>query len=186
MVCMDSLKDADLLFVARGVPNAITEVTQGVDGLKIDHVGIYVRIDSVDYVLEACPPAVRLTSLQDFKKRVRARDPQARVIAGRVVAEFDPVGSVKNAMAYIGRKYDSLYLPDDKELYCSELVQKSFVDSHGNLIFTPIPMTFRDGAGKIPEAFVRLYERVKMSVPEGLPGSNPGELSRRPQLTIGY
>lgn len=186
LVSLASLKDADLLFIAQGEPNAITEVTQGVEGLKIDHVGIYIRIDTAEFVLEARPPAVMLTSLRDFKNRVKAQDPHARIIVGRVVTEFNSEVSIRRAMAYIGRKYDFLYLPDDKELYCSELVQKSFVDAQGKLLFNPIPMTFRDKTGKIPEVFVNMYKQKNMPVPEGEPGSNPGELSRRPQLQIGY
>lgn len=185
-VLVKTLQDGDLLFIAKGKPNAITDVTSGVDGLKIDHVGIYVSISSCGYVLEACPPKVRLTTMADFQERAKKSDKSARIIVGRITSDVDVHASIKKAMSYIGRKYDYLYLPDDNELYCSELVQKSFVDSKGHLVFTPIPMTFRDKNGKIPDVFVNMYKSHDIPVPEGEPGSNPGDLSRRPQLRIWY
>lgn len=185
-VSLNNLKDGDLLFVAKGKSNAITDVTEGVNGLKIDHVGIFLKVDTTRYVLEAYPPTVALTQFHEFKARIVRRDGKARIVVGRVIIDFNLESSIRKAMSYIGRKYDYLYLPDDRELYCSELVQKSYVDRKGQLVFTPIPMTFRDKDGKIPEAFVSYYEKMKVPIPEGAPGSNPGELSRRPQLKIGY
>lgn len=187
IVSLQTLKEGDLLFVARKGANAITDVTQGVDGLRIDHVAIYHHTDSTDYALEAIPiKGVVLTPLDAFMKRSVGRDKKGMVVVGRVVADWDVKASMHNAQSYIGRPYDYLFNPDDKEFYCSELVQKSYVRNNGKILFSTIPMTFRDKDGKIPEYWVRQYERIHKSVPEGAPGSNPGDLSRRPELKIGY
>ena len=37
----DVVADGDLLFCIADEDNAITDVTQGIDGMKIEHVGIY-------------------------------------------------------------------------------------------------------------------------------------------------
>ena len=40
-------------------------------------------------------------------------------------------------------------------------------------------MTFRDSNGKIPQYWVQHYKKKGIAIPEGEPGSNPGDLSRR-------
>lgn len=194
-VSLGNLKEGDLLFVAKGTPNAITEVTQGIDGLQIDHVGIYHHTDTCNYVLEAYPPKVTLTPFTNFIARITPKDKKkntkpsertVRIVVGRVMTDIDIQKSMNKALSYLGRKYDNLYMPDDKELYCSELVQKSFVNHQGQLIFSTIPMTFRDKNGVIPDFWIKWYKRNNLEVPEGKPGSNPGDLSLRKQLKIGY
>ena len=76
----------------------------------------------------------------------------------------------------MGKPYDYYYLPDDKEIYCSELVQISYVTDDGKLIFSTIPMTFRNREGEIPEFWVKHYAKKGIAIPEGEPGTNPGEL----------
>ncbi|MBR5689920.1 MAG: hypothetical protein IKX17_05695, partial [Prevotella sp.] len=92
--------------------------------------------------------------------------------------------SLENARLFLGQAYDTLYLPDNDAIYCSELVQLSFVDGHGRPIFQPVPMTFRDSTGQIPSHWQELYRRNGLAVPEGLPGSNPAELSQRKIVKI--
>lgn len=187
IVSLQTLKESDLLFVAKKGDNAITDVTQGVYGLKIDHVAIFHHTDSIDYALEAIPiKGVVLTSLDAFIKRSVGKDGKAQIVVGRVVADFDMEASMRNAQSYIGRPYDYLFNPDDNEIYCSELVQKSYVKCNGDTLFSPIPMTFRDKDGNIPDYWKQQYEKLNKPVPEGAPGSNPGDLSRRPELKIGY
>lgn len=52
-VTTDSLRTADLLFVLNPKGNAITEVTEGVDHMPIDHVGIVFRSADGLFVMEA-------------------------------------------------------------------------------------------------------------------------------------
>ena len=49
------------MFVVKETSNPITDATQGIDGLKIDHVAIYHHTDSADYALEAIGKGVVLT-----------------------------------------------------------------------------------------------------------------------------
>ena len=48
------------------------------------------------------------------------------------------------------RNLDSDYLPDNGELYCSELVYEAYLDSNGNHLFESKPMNFRDKAAACP------------------------------------
>ncbi|MBQ8047526.1 MAG: hypothetical protein IJ196_06355 [Prevotella sp.] len=166
----ESLQKGDLLFHVADEDNAITDVTPGM----IDHVAIVLSKDSV---IEAVPKGVVTTAI-DFLRKQKGYYLWARV------EDIDAEKSVGNACRYLGRAYDSLYLPDNSEIYCSELVQLSFVDKRGNMVFKPIPMSFHDASGEITPYWIDFYTNHNMKVPEGKPGTNPGELSRLSNVSI--
>lgn len=179
------LCDCDLFFQVAERGNAITDVTQGVANLPIEHVGVYVCLTGRPLVLEAIPErGVCLTPLDSFLCRQISAGGKPLVVVGRVTDDIDRKRSLARARSFLGCRYDSLFLPDNRDIYCSELVQKSFVHADGSLVFSSIPMTFRDAEGNIPEYWLRFYARHGRSVPEGEPGSNPGDLSRRPNVRI--
>ena len=167
--------DGDLLFCIADEDNEITDVTQGIDGMKIEHVGIYYNKS----VIEATKSkGVCVTPIDSF-----IRHNGRRVIVGRVESA-DIRLSIENVLKYKGLPYDTLFMPDDRAMYCSELVQKSYVRSDSTLIFSPIPMSFHDDSGNITPFWTDFYKQRGMEVPEGMPGSNPGELSRRESVRI--
>ncbi len=171
------LQEGDLLFCVSAQGNNITQVTQGVDDLAIDHVGIvHLRRDSV-FVLEAIHQGVVLTPIDSFLVR---RD--SLVIATRLADTTGVASSVQRALQYLGRPYDFLFMPSNDAFYCSELVQKNYLDADGQLVFKPIPMSFHDKTGKVTQFWKDYYARKGLQVPEGCPGSNPGDLSRSPKL----
>ena len=175
------LQEGDLLFCCSMEPNAITAVTSGVEDLPIDHVGIVHRIGGdggLLYVIEAKQPAVCLTPIDTFCRE------NPHVLLGRVNVDLDVHRSVRQCLRMVGKPYDDLYLPGDSAVYCSELVQMNYVNSQGELVFDPVPMSFHDETGQVTEHWRAFYTARGMAVPEGAPGSNPGELSRRPQVTI--
>lgn len=175
------LREGDLLFCCADTANAITAVTSGVEDLPIDHVAVFHRIggeEGVPYVIEAVKPAVRLTSLETFLNN------NPHVVVGRVNADFYIHRSVRRCLAMIGKPYDDLYLPGDSAIYCSELVQLNYRSVSNQPIFQPIPMSFHDETGKVTDYWLDFYSQRGLTVPEGQPGTNPGELSRRPQVTI--
>ena len=58
-------------------------------------------------------------------------------------------------------------------------------DKH--FVFGTIPMSFHDSAGRVTEFWTKFYEVRGLTVPEGEPGTNPGQLSRDPNVRIlGY
>ena len=171
------LQEGDLLFCVSAQGNNITQVTQGVDDLAIDHVGIvHLRRDSV-FVLEAIHQGVVLTPIDSFLVR---RD--SLVIATRLADTTGVASSVQRALQYLCRPYDFLFMPSNDAFYCSELVQKNYLDADGQLVFKPIPMSFHDKTGKVTQFWKDYYARKGLQVPEGCPGSNPGDLSRSPKL----
>ena len=175
------LREGDLLFCCTDTANAITAVTSGVEDLPIDHVAVFHRIggeEGIPYVIEAVKPAVRLTPIDIFL----CNNPH--VIVGRVNADFYVQPSVRRCLAMVGKPYDDLYLPGDSAIYCSELVQLNYRTVSNRLIFEPVPMSFHDKTGKVTDYWQEFYAQRGMTVPEGAPGTNPGELSRRQEVNI--
>ena len=182
-----------MLFVVNGQGNNITDVTEGVDGLAIDHVAIFAD----GMVVEAIPEhGVWKCPLDSFLVRLSVKE---SVLVGRV-AGLDVESSVNNAEKFIGKPYDDIFMPSDSAIYCSELVQKSFVfknkssvDNQGGKavdnpllqsVFGTIPMSFHDSTGNVTEFWTKFYASRGLTVPEGEQGSNPGQLSRDPNVNI--
>ncbi|MBP3252139.1 MAG: hypothetical protein J6M25_05790 [Prevotella sp.] len=165
------LAPCDLLFHVAATSNQITDVTPGM----IDHVAICLGPDSV---VEAIGRGVVTTPLDSVLQR------EAGYYIHACVRGVDRRQSLANARAYLGRAYDYLYLPDNDDIYCSELVQLAFVDRRGRPLFSPIPMSFHDATGRITDYWTQFYARRGLHVPEGQPGTNPGELSQRKQVKL--
>ena len=180
------LREGDLLFCINATGNAITDVTEGTEKLNIDHVAIaHYRGDSL-YALEAVKQGVVLTKIDSFMKRNSRNASLPQVLACRLRDTTGVWCSVSRALTHLGKPYDYNFMPDDERIYCSELVQKSYVNAKGKLIFSPIPMSFHDRNGRITDYWKAYYGQQGLRVPEGKQGSNPGDLSRRKELTVVY
>ena len=175
----DLLCEGDLLFCVSPDDNAITDVTTGIDGRRIDHVAIVHREKGAVFALEAVHRGVVLTPMDSF---LLQRD--SLVLVGRLKDTVGVAASVQRALAFLGRPYDFFFMPDDSAFYCSELVQKCYRDTSGRLVFDPIPMSFHDKTGIVTPYWKEYYARHGMEVPEGWPGSNPGQLSRSNKVCI--
>lgn len=123
------LQTGDLIFSFIGSSsNAISAVTEGYRGARVNHVGVLVRTTYGMFVLEAFPPEVRLTNYAVFSRRSHDTEGNPRLIHGRLDASFGSL--IGPAVQYgIGRRnvpYDELYLTGEGALYCSELVVDMF------------------------------------------------------------
>ena len=85
-------------------------------------------------------------------------------------------------MPYARDAYDTKFLPDNDELYCSELVQLSYLDAEGNQVFESKPMNFLAEDGTMPQYWEWLFGLLGMDVPQGVPGTNPHDMSESPNL----
>lgn len=185
-IAEDQLLSCDLLFVVNRSGNAITASTIGVANLPIDHVGIVCRDSCGVVVYEAIPHrGVVCTPLASF---IAVNTPQRsllpELLVARVASKTFDADKTKCLFTHISAPYDSLYLPDNQAIYCSELVQKTFVDSLECPIFESVPMSFHDQNGVILPYWKRFYAQFGMEVPEGMPGTNPGQLSRSSLLQV--
>ena len=165
-----TLHRGDLLFHLPAASNHITAVTQG----TADHVAIALGGDSV---LEAIPEkGVVVSRLSTVLQR------ESGSYVRGIVRNIDTERSISNARRFIGRPYDSVFSNTTEAIYCSELVQQSFVDKSGKLVFKPIAMSFHDSTGHITKYWEDFYAKRGLAVPEGQEGSNPSDLMRKTKI----
>lgn len=179
---LTDLRSGDLLFFAPAKDNAITKVAQGIGDVAIDHVAIVRVTDSVITTIEAVHRGV--VEMPIDSTWARARQKSETVIVGRINGGLDIPASIARALQHLGKPYDFFFEPSDSAIYCSELVQKAFIDIWGEPIFSTIPMSFHTPDGKILPYWTEYYRRAGKTVPEGAPGTNPGQLSRSRRLII--
>jgi len=181
-----SLKSGDFLFVdldCGPLCDAIEAVTSGYGNLKFSHVGmIAIRNDSI-FVMEAIGKAVKETHLPVFLAYSKKKP-----LVGRFKPGFQNL--VPEAIRYIQTKmgfpYDEAFLPDNGKYYCSELLYEAFLKANnGKPVFGLEPMTYKDQqTGQFFPAWVSYFDKLKLEIPEGKPGCNPGGLSRFQGLEI--
>ena len=178
----EQLQEGDLLFYASATDNPITDVTNGFQGTLISHVSIVVKNQGKPYILEATHEGVIFQPIDRTFNRLNRR--KEHIYVGRIHSKWDIKTSIDKAKRYIGKPYDFYFEPNDSAIYCSELVQLCYQDKQGHLLFEPIPMSFHDKTGKITNYWKEYYHKVGKEVPEGAPGSNPGDLSRNQKVKI--
>lgn len=184
----ETLRSGDLLF--QGNEGDFTDAIEAVTDGGFSHVGI---VEDGTYVLEALPEnGVVRTLLEDFLKAA-ARDSTGlpRVKAYRLNDKAGTPGeredivrrALRKAAGFIGIPYDDSFLPGPEALYCSELVWESYRHTDGTPVFQAVPMNFKDSSGAIAPYWKSHYEALGETVPEGLPGTNPNDLSKDQALS---
>jgi hypothetical protein len=89
---------------------------------------------------------------------------------------------IKKAKSFCGQPYDQYFLPDNGAMYCSELVRESFLDENGDFLFVESPMNFKNADGEFPAYWTGLFARLGTDIPQGVPGTNPQDMSASPLL----
>jgi len=96
------------------------------------------------------------------------------------VRGFDAATAVERAKAFIGLPYDLRFLPGNDAYYCSELVQVCYGDS----LFPSQPMNWLAPDGTLPSFWEENFAALGMSVPQGVPGTNPADMAASPCLAL--
>lgn len=100
--------------------------------------------------------------------------------------DFDIDAMLARARSFIGRPYDQAFEPGTKALYCSELVYECFLKDYSSKkeehLFKAKPMNWRDADGNMPQYWIKHFEELGKPIPEGVPGTNPTDLSLSPLL----
>ncbi|MBR5639221.1 MAG: hypothetical protein IKW83_05595 [Muribaculaceae bacterium] len=180
----DEIMEGDLLFAySNTAGKAISEATvHDTTALPFYHVAIATWINGNLYALEAIDEGVVLTPYDRFCNRIANSLGGLRV--GRLLDRSGIDQSVSNAMEHLGKPYDDLYMIDTQEIYCSELVQLSYVNGKGQRIFPLIYMSFHDSNGRILDYWLEHYAKHGMAVPEGALGTNPAQIAKDPAIEI--
>ena len=177
--------EGDLLFAySNTTGRAISEATvHDTTALPIYHVAIATWSGGKLYALEAIDEGVTLTPYDKFSERTMSK---GGMLIGRLRDRSGINQSVSNAMEHIGKPYDYLYMIDTQEIYCSELVQLSYVNGKGQRLFPLINMSFHGNDGHILDFWREHYSKYNMAVPEGALGTNPAQIAGNPSLQILY
>jgi len=179
------LKTGDLIFQSMNcgpLCEAINQVTEGYKGNDFSHLGLaYIQNDSI-YIIEAAGKAVQLTPIEKFKSYTNET-----MFVGRLKRKHRKL--IPEAIAFslkqIGTPYDDAYLYNNDSYYCSELIYDAFLNAYGKPFFELQPMTFKaPNSNEFFEVWQEYYDKLKMEIPEGQLGCNPGGISTSNKLKI--
>lgn len=175
--------EGDLLFAYSSTAGrAISDATvHDSTALPIYHVAIATWVGDKLYALEAIDEGVVLTPYDKFQERTTSK---GGILIGRLHDRSGVDQSVSNAMEHLGKPYDDLYMIDTQEIYCSELVQLSYVNGKGQRLFPLINMSFHNAQGRILDYWREHYAKRGMAVPEGALGTNPAQIANDPAVEI--
>ena len=170
---IDKLKNGDLLFLTKNGSDMEKAITTSTG--EYTHVAL-MEVDSNGkmWVIEASPEK----GVQRIKYTDWLHDNNGNCNnVYRLAEPFDTAAVIARAKSLIGKPYDYAFLPDNDAYYCSEFIQAVFGG-----IFESKPMNWRDADGNLPEYWVKHFKKLGIPVPEGVPGSNPTDLSKSEKL----
>lgn len=184
----DGLRNGDLIFVGLPVAYdaetgtmdaAITSATGEEGAVNLIHVAIAeVQGDSVWIIDATIAHGVDRHPLDTFLTDFTLRDGSYPEFIVKRVKGIDADAAVERAKSFCGRAYDLRFLPDNDDLYCTELVQMSYLDKSGKPVFESEPMNWLAADGTMPAYWEWLFGQLGMDVPQGLPGTNPQRMAQ--------
>lgn len=184
---MTGIQKGDLLFVdAKCGPlcDAINAVTPSKDNIPMSHMGI-VNIEGADtLVFEAISMGVVATPWAVFQSK------HDTIYYGRI--KEASAGFIDSALTFckqqLGKPYDIYFLMDNDRYYCSELIYDATQYANGNKPYFELqPMTYKNPeSDSINTDWQGYFDTLKVAVPEGQPGCNPGGISLSEKITFGY
>jgi hypothetical protein len=184
------LKEGDLLFQDLNcgeLCDAIEAVTEGVNHQDFSHCAMVIRDGDSLMVVEAIGNKVQLNSIHRFFVRSGDTLQIKNIAVGRVKPQYFGLipQAASNAKALVGQPYDDAFLPNNNSWYCSEVLYDAFRKASNSEFFELQPMTFKDPRTKdyFP-AWIEYYRDLKTEIPEGVPGLNPGSISRSDKIEI--
>jgi len=186
-------REGDMLFqdgACGDFCDAIRAVTSGYEGKDFSHNGMLMKENEKWYVLEAISAGVSQTKLDDFLNRHLDSLQNPKVVVGRLKPEYQHLipATLMEAELLLGKPYDSGFDLQNDSYYCSELIHLSLQKANqGKPVFAVNPMTFKDpDSDDFFPVWKMYFEKLKMEIPEGKPGLNPGGMSLDPAIEIIY
>ena len=185
------LRNGDLVFV--GIPmdysldstsmDAAISAATGGPGLNLIHVAIAeVKGDSTWIIDATLKRGVHRHPLDTFLADFTLKDGSLPEFIIKRVSGADAGDAVERAKTFCGQPYDLYFLAGNDAMYCSELVQNSYLDAAGNQVFSSQPMNFAAPDGTMPVYWKQLFAILGMDVPQGEPGTNPQSMSESKNL----
>jgi hypothetical protein len=185
------LKEGDFLFQdldCGPMCTAIEEVTQGIDGARLSHVGLVVSNNDTLKVAEAITAGVVLTPLHKFINRSHDSDGNPKILVGRLTPKYQHLtpAAIQNLNNYYNSPYNDSFLMGNNRYYCSQLLYIIYKAANkGQEVFTLNPMTFKQtGKESFYPVWIDHFNKLGIAIPEGEPGINPGGMSTSPYIEI--
>lgn len=188
----NTLRNGDLVFVglpldykadSTSMDSAISAATGAEGTLNLIHVAIAeVKADSVWIIDATIRRGVDRHPLDTFLRDFTLEDGRYPAFLVKRVKGVDANAAVERAKSFCGRKYDSRFLPDNEDLYCSELVQDCYLDRDGFPVFPSAPMNWLAPDGTMPPYWTYLFGLLGMDVPQDVLGTNPQNMSMASNL----
>ncbi|MGV3278573.1 YiiX/YebB-like N1pC/P60 family cysteine hydrolase [Rickettsiales bacterium LUAb2] len=183
---LHQIKAGDLIFTGlintnNNLTNQIQNVGLNFNDLPIDHVGLYI---GNKLVVEAIPPSVKLTSLNQFLLNNYDNKAISYFVIKRPKANNLVKKAIDFALFHLDTPYNDYYLKNNNQsFYCSELIIKAFKYANNNcpyfeehiMEFTPKNSTL------INSLWINMYGG-KNFVPINEYGSHPASLIKSKQL----
>jgi uncharacterized protein YycO len=188
-VAQPALRQGDILFEdidCGPLCEAIRKVTEGHGGRDFAHCALVVQSADTLAVVEAIGQRVQMNGVGTFMARATQKKGVLVYAVGRMTDSTLAQAAAAFAKARVGEPYDDPFMPDNGRWYCSELIQVAYRHANGGIeVFPSAPMTFKDPAtGQYFPVWVEYYRDIGFAIPEGIPGINPGLMSRSGRLRI--
>jgi hypothetical protein len=95
--------------------------------------------------------------------------------------------AIKRAQTMLGKPYNTLYIQNEEEYYCSDFIERIFRneknDQKDENIFELILMNFKNKkTDQIDDFWVEFYRQNGIDVPQDQPGTNPNQLATSTKL----
>ena len=181
----DEIRTGDLLFC--GYQEALGDSTAA--GAIAASVGTFVHVamlevdgDSVWVIDATMKRGVSRYPLDTLLSEYRPADGKEPILVVKRLKEGFREDFVQAAKSHLGEPYDFCFMPENGRTYCSELVQECYRGPSGEFLFDSKPMNFKNSEGEYPAYWVRLFSELGEDVPQGMPGTNPQDMSESPLL----
>ena len=182
-------KNGDILFQNLNCGpfcDAINKVTFGYNNAKFAHVGVLLFDKNKWVVAEAVSRGVVITDIDTFLNRSLDDSGKPKVLVGRIKnTELIKLPTLFDLKPFFNKQYDEVFDINNDKYYCSELIYELFKNKSGEKVFSLSPMTFNDPDTKeLFPVWKTYFDTLKVKIPEGEPGLNPGSISRSDLLEI--
>ena len=171
-------KDGDIIFQSSPSPQsaAIEEATNS----PFSHCGIIFYENGVPYVYEAVQPVGKRLLKDWIESGVNAMYVVKRLKDSTTLGKVE-LQSLKNyALSQFGKNYDGVFNWSDKEMYCSELVYKSYWNACHVKLANTLPLRDFNIDGPIVRKVMK--QRYGNQIPFDEPMISPEQLFNSPQL----
>lgn len=161
-------RTGDILF--QKLNSSFGSAVEGATSSPWSHVGILKNENNRWIVIEAIPPKVRKTPLEDFLGRCKNQFAVTRL---RNWSEVEIKKLIDRAELHLNKTYDYVFVLDDVgDLYCSELVYDAINVVKGVGTIKGRPMDF---SGAL-DYWKKYFKQRDTKVPQGEPGISPADV----------